>query len=90
MNLHRHFTLPFVAFALAACGHGDELESRFKGVAIGDPRSQLLSTMQVPPSESKRLEIPFASWERATWVDSQGKRLEATLVVDRVVAKSIH
>lgn len=90
MSLHHLIALPCLAFVLVACGKDDQLERRFHAVAIGDARAQLLSTMQVPPCKTRRDEVLVASWERATWVDRAGRRFEATLVLDRVVAKSIH
>ena len=75
---------------LAGCkdGTNQELDQRFRKVSIGDTRDQMLAAMQAPPHESQRKEVPLASWESATWIGS-GKRFEVSLVMDRVVAKSV-
>lgn len=89
MTLFRTLVLSATVAALTGCQTDDGLERRFATVAIGDARTQLLSVMQVAPSERERHELPLATWERAVWVDADGRRLQATLVLDRVVAKSI-
>jgi hypothetical protein len=69
-------------------GTNQEVEKRFSKVSIGDTRDQMLAAMQAPPHESQRKEVPLASWESVTWIGS-GKRFEVSLVMDRVVAKSV-
>jgi hypothetical protein len=75
--------------SLVACQTHDGLEGPFAVVKIGATRDELMSTMKQAPTSRSRIDLPLVDAEQITWKSSTGRHYVATLVVERVISKTI-
>ena len=85
----RHLANATLVLSLMACHLPDSLEEPFVSVRIGATRDELMATMKQAPTTRSRIDLPLVDAEQIAWKSLTGRQYVATLVVDRVISKTI-